>query len=212
MGFIEKAAIGLVKGAASLSANIGNAAIDVGKYAYNYVFKSGTAFRTSKLSGFGKTAAGISRGAGIGAVNIAGSIGRTGYSIAKGTVANIPSTTAGVVGTGIGLGHYAGTRALGIANTTGKAVSFMFKDDTVRDINNLWTGKKMRSGIGWSLVGGGAILGAMSGVSSTRTQEETGTVIKSSPPSMNYDGSSYRNLMNSASGDLTLSLHNLRRG
>jgi hypothetical protein len=206
MGFIDKTIGGLFH----LASNVGKAAWNVGNFAARYAVdpKSAKRWKPVVRSGFGRRLTGLlewgGRNIARGGIATAKGIGRA----VAGNVPKIPSAAAKAASFAGGVTANATTRAVGAANLVGRATSFMFTNElddagnVVRDINNLWTGKKMKKWAGWGLVIGGGMAGIASGASPMSTP--TGPQENAAMP--------YNGLAASASGDLVLALHNTRRG
>jgi hypothetical protein len=205
MGVIDR----LIGGAVNLTTNVGKTAYNLGNYAYRYVMGDLGSFVPIKKQGAGRLITNMVEAVGRGGIRMAGGASRAVGNIVGGTLEGVP-TAASVA---VGAARQIGTQALGAATITGRAIGGMFKDDIdratgkiVRDINNLWTGKRMKPMFGWGLVAGGLALGAGKGIAGGMA-DYSGVRRPSEIPSMTYDG-----LANSATGDLNFALHRLRRG
>lgn len=152
----------------------------------------------------------IIEGVGTAAGKTIGGAGRAAYGAFMGKAPEVVGSTLGV---GFKEAQKIGQAALGAAHFTGKAVqNIAFKPhivngEVVRNFDNLWTGLKMRKGFGLAITAAGLPIGLAGGMIRSRRQAQIGEVTHDEAPAHRYDG-----LSSSATGDLTLALHKLRRG
>jgi hypothetical protein len=230
MGLGDKILGGIFKGAVNLTENVGKTAMNLGEYAYRYTVGGSAVLREFEpmaKQGFGKTITNVAEFLGKGGIRATGAAARVATGVAGSLTEAVPKAAMEGVGAGIGLSNYVGQRVIGAADTVGnimlgpKIGKFqlpgIFKNDMrdgelVRGFNNLWTGKKMRPTIGVGLMVGAAGVGFASGVKESDESGQMGPITQSEMPSQAYDGNSYNQFAQSATGDLALSLHKLRRG
>jgi hypothetical protein len=214
---------GIFKGALRATENIGKAAMNIGEFGYRYMLKPETlsSWEPLRREGTGKALSGIFEFAGKTTIRGAKAAGRMANNVTAGTIARSGDVATNVVGKTLGLADRYGKAALGVSDAVGSVLTNpklgIFVNDikngaVVKDFNNLWTGKKLNPIVGGGLVIGGAALGVASGMSGTDPANNLGPESQSEIPALATDGNSFNRFANSAGGDLTLSLHNLRRG